>query len=85
MGDLRQQTLSGVKWSAIERFSLQGITFVLGLIMANLLTPADFGTIGMLGVFIAISQTFIDSGFGNALVRKLDRTEVDFNTLVSQF
>ncbi len=81
MSELRQQTLSGIKWSAIERFSMQGITFVLGLIMARLLTPADFGTIGMLGVFIAISQTFIDSGFGSALVRKLDRTEADFNTV----
>lgn len=81
MGEIKQQTISGVKWSAIERFSNQGITFVLGLIMARLLTPTDYGTIGMLGIFIAIAQTFIDSGFSNALVRKIDRTEKDLNTV----
>lgn len=81
MGEIREQSLSGLKWSAIERFSMQGITFVLGLVMARLLTPADYGVIGMLSIFIAISQTFIDSGFGNALIRKLDRTEADFCTV----
>lgn len=81
MGVIKEQTISGIKWSAIERFSVQGITFVLGLIMARLLTPSDYGIIGMIGIFIAIAQTFIDCGFGNALVRKLDRTESDFNTV----
>lgn len=81
MGELRSKTISGMKWSAIERFSVQGITFLLGLVMARLLTPADYGLIGVLGIFIAVAQTFIDSGFGNALVRKLDRTEYDLNTV----
>lgn len=81
MGELRSKTISGMKWSAIERFSVQGITFLLGLVMARLLTPADYGLIGVLSIFIAVAQTFIDSGFGNALVRKLDRTEYDLNTV----
>jgi O-antigen/teichoic acid export membrane protein len=49
--------------------------------MARLLEPSDYGVIGMLAIFLAISQTFIDSGFSNALIRKQDRTETDFSTV----
>lgn len=77
---LKSQSLSGIKWSAIERFGVQGIQFIIGLILARLLTPSDYGIIGMLAIFMAISQTIIDSGFSKALIQKLDRTEVDFST-----
>lgn len=80
MGSLKENTINGVKWSAIERFTVQGVSFVVGLVLARLLTPSDFGIIGMLSIFMSISQTFIDSGFSNALIRKLDRTEVDCST-----
>lgn len=78
--NLKQDTLKGVKWSALERISLQGIQFIIGLILARLLAPSDFGTVGMLAVFISISQTFVDGGFSNALIRKIDRTETDYST-----
>ena len=81
MESVKQETLSGVKWSAIGSFSYNGIHFILGIILARLLTPDDFGAIAMLGVFIAISNTFIDSGFTQALIRKLDRTDVDYSTV----
>ena len=81
MDGIKEQTISGIKWSAIERFSVQGIQFLLGLMIARLLSPSDYGIIGMLGIFFAISQTFIDSGFSNALIRKIDRTDVDFSTV----
>jgi O-antigen/teichoic acid export membrane protein len=77
---LKEKTIKGVFWSSIERFSVQGIQFILGIIMARLLTPADYGVIGMLAVFLAVSQTFVDSGFSSALIRKQNRTEVDFST-----
>lgn len=80
MGDIKQQTLSGVKWSAIGRFSTQCIGFVIGLILARLLSPSDYGVVGMIGIFLAIAQSFIDSGFSSALIRKKDSTEVDFST-----
>lgn len=80
MGNLRQNTIKGVKWSAVERFSVQGIMFLVGLVMARLLTPSDFGVVGMLSIFLAVSQTFIDSGFSYALIRKIDRTEIDCST-----
>jgi len=78
---LKQKTISGIFWSSIERFSVQGIQFVLSIIIARLLIPDDYGLIGMLAIFLAISQSFIDSGFASALIRKQDRTEVDFSTV----
>lgn len=80
MGEIKKQTISGVKWTAIERFSIQIVTFLLGLVVARLLTPSDYGLVGMIGIFFSVSTTLIDSGFGNALVRKPDRTEADYYT-----
>lgn len=78
---LKQKTFKGVIWSAVERFSTQGVQFLFGILLARLLTPNDYGTIAMLAIFMAVSQTFIDSGFGNALVRKPDRSEADKATV----
>lgn len=78
---VRQDTVSGVKWSAIEKIALQGIQFIIGIILARLLTPSDYGVLGMIAIFIAIANTFIDSGFSNALIRKKDRTQADSSTI----
>lgn len=80
MGDLTNKTLSGVKWNAIGRFSTQGISFVISILLARILSPSDYGVIGMIGIFMAIAQTFIDSGFGSALIRKKDCTDTDYST-----
>ena len=60
MSNLKNKTAKGLIWSFIERFSAQGVQFILGLVLARLLLPSDYGLIGMLAVFIAISQTFIN-------------------------
>lgn len=78
---IKQQTISGVKWSAIESYANQGIQFILGMIMARLLLPSDYGIIGMVAIFFAVAQSFVDSGFGEALIRKQNRTEVDCSTV----
>lgn len=78
---LKQKAFKGIIWSSIERFSAQGVQFVLGLILARLLLPEDYGLIGMLAIFLAISLTFIDSGFSKALIQKKDRDEKDFSTV----
>lgn len=78
---LKQQTIKGVTWSSIERFSVQGIQFLIMIIMARLLSPNDYGLIGMLTVFISIAQSLIDSGFSQALIRKQNRTETDNSTV----
>ena len=81
MGSLKEKTVKGVMWSSIDRFSTQGISFVFSILIARLLLPSDYGVIAMLGIFMAVSQCFIDSGFGTALIRKNDRTETDFCTV----
>ena len=81
MSSLKDKTVTGVIWSAVDRFSAQGIQFVFSLLIARLLVPEDYGVVAMLGIFMAVSQTFIDSGFGAALIRKIDRTEEDFSTV----
>ena len=73
--------VNAIGWSAIERFSVQGISFIVQLVLARLLTPSDFGVIGMLSIFLQISQVFIDSGFANALIQKQDCREKDFSTV----
>ena len=74
-------TTNGVIWSAIERFSVQGVQFLLSIVIARLITPAEYGLIAMLAIFMAVAQTFIDSGFGSALIQKKDRDETDYSTV----
>lgn len=74
---LKNKTVKGVVWSTLERFSVAGVNFIFGLILARLLMPSDYGAIAMLAIFMAIAQTFIDSGFSNALIRKPERSETD--------
>lgn len=78
---LKRKTLKGTIWSSLERFSVQGIQFFVMIVMARILTPEDYGLVGMLAIFIAISQSLIDSGFSQALIRKQDRSEVDNSTV----
>ncbi len=78
---VKQQAAKGMMWNAIERFSTQGIHFVLTIILARLLSPADYGLVAMLTIFMAVAQTLIDSGFSNALIQKKNRTETDYNTM----
>lgn len=79
--DLRKKTSKGLFWNSIHNFSMSGIQFLLMLIMARLLSPEDYGTVGLISVFITISHVFIDSGFSTALIRKKDRTQTDLSTV----
>lgn len=78
---LKQKTINSLFWSFIEVFAVQGLQFIVGVVLARILTPKDFGLVGMLTVFIAISQTIIDSGFSQALIRKQDCNQKDFSTI----
>lgn len=68
MGELKNKAAKGIFWSSVDRFSSQGLQFVFGILIARLLLPSDYGVVAMLGIFMAVSQTFIDSGFGAALI-----------------
>ena len=78
---LKNKAIKGVGWSAVESFSVKGITFLIQIILARLLTPADYGIIGMLAVFMQVGQVFVDSGFANALIQKKDCNDADFSTV----
>lgn len=78
---LKQKTVSGLLWSFIDQFSNLGVSFIAGIILARLLSPIEFGLIGMILIFIAVSETFINSGFSNALIRKRNCTVTDFSTV----
>ena len=78
---LKSKTIKGIAWSAVERFSTQGASFLIQLLLARLLMPSDYGIIAMLAIFIQIAQVFIDSGFANALIKKQNCTEEDYSTV----
>ena len=67
-------------WSGIQQFVVFGIQFVVGVVLARLLTPYDFGVIAMQGVFFAISNAFIDCGLEGALIQKKECTKADENS-----
>ncbi len=80
MTELVHKTKKGLKWSAIERILTQGIQLAITLFLARLLGPNAFGLVGMLAVFIAIANVFVDSGFTSALIRKPERCDSDLVT-----
>lgn len=79
--DLKTKTLSGMIWSFVQRFGTMAISFVSNIVLARLLTPDDYGTIGMLMIFIAVANTFVDGGFGSALIQKKEPTKEDYSTI----
>lgn len=79
--DLKKETVKGVAWSAVEKFSTGGVLFLANIILARILTPKDFGLLAIINIFIIIAQTFIDSGFSNALIQKKDRNQIDYSTV----
>jgi len=81
MSALKHKTVSGFIWSFIDQLFNSGITFIAGVILARLLSPTEFGLVGMTTAFIAISNTFINGGFSNALIRKKNCTDVDYSTV----
>ena len=81
MTSIKQRTIAGLKWSTAERFSSQGIRFIISIIIARLLSPADYGIIGMIMIFIEISGVFVGGGFSSALIRKQNRTDADLSTV----
>lgn len=75
--ELKTKAAYGVLWSFLERFGQQSVQFAISIILARLLMPKEFGLIGMLVIFTVIAQTFLDSGFGSALIQKKDAVYID--------
>lgn len=79
--DLKKETVKGVAWSGIDKIANGGILFIANIVLARLLSPKDFGLLAIISIFVQISQTFIDSGFTNALIQKKDRSQTDYSTV----
>ena len=79
--DLKKKTVSGVLWSFAGQFSVQGIQFLVSIVLARLLSPDDYGMIGMLAIFLAISQVFIDGGFSSALIQRKKCDDTTYSTV----
>jgi len=78
---LKQRTISGLSWNFTGNFVDKAIAFVIGIILARLLTPREYGLVGMVSIFIILTQPFVNSGFSQALIRKKKCTQTDFSTI----
>lgn len=77
---LKSKTVRGVGWSFADNIASAGVSFLIGLVLANLLTPEEYGILAIIMIFIAVSNSIIDSGFSSALIRKTDCKPIDYNT-----
>ena len=80
-GGLKKKAASGMIWTALQKYSTMIIQFISGIILARLLTPHDYGCIGMLTIFMVLAESFIDGGFGSALIQKKQPTQEDYSTI----
>lgn len=78
---LKQKTVKGVTWTFTEQVLTRGVNFLIGIILARLLSPTDYGLVGMLGIFLTISQTLINGGLTSALIQTKNPSEKDFSTV----
>lgn len=79
--NLKEAAASSLIWNALQKYATLGISFISSIILARLLTPYDYGCIGMLEIFIAIATIMIDGGFGSALLQKKRPTQEDYSTI----
>lgn len=78
--NLKDKTISGLTWSSIDNIASQGITFLIGIILARILSPTEFGTLGIAMVFVGLFNKIVDCGFSAALIRKQNISSIDYNT-----
>ena len=80
LDNIKQKTVSAVIWNTIEKITVKGVSFAISIVLARILSPNDYGLIGMLAIFMALSNLFIESGFAKALIQKQDCTDSDYST-----
>ncbi|MDR1624477.1 MAG: lipopolysaccharide biosynthesis protein [Tannerellaceae bacterium] len=81
VNSLKQKTLTGLGWSFTDNLLSQGVAFGVGIVLARLLSPEEFGVIGIVSIFIAVFTSIVDSGFSGALIRRNNAKEIDYNTV----
>lgn len=80
-GSLKEKTVRGVGWSAIDNVAQYAVSFIVSIVLARLLSPDDYGLIGIIAIFTAVCNSLINAGFSQALIRKTNITEDDYNTV----
>ena len=78
---LKSKVAKGAVWTLMEKLSTQVVGFVVGMVLARLLTPNDYGTVALTGIFFAVAGVLVDGGFGNALIQKKGADDLDFNSV----
>ena len=78
----KNKIVSGLLWKLLELGGTQGIQFVVSVILARILTPDEFGTIGLITIFITIANTFVQSGFATSLIQKKDVYDDDYSSVM---
>lgn len=81
MPNLKEKVAKGAMWTLCEKLSCQTVNFVVGMILARLLTPTDYGTVALTAIFFAVANVLSDSGFGGALIQKKNADDLDFNSV----
>lgn len=79
--DIKEKTFVGLYWNFVDTFANYGLQFILHIVLARLLLPSEYGLVGMVGICISIGYAFVDSGFGQALIRKNKATDIDYSTV----
>lgn len=78
---LKNEAIAGMIWNGIDKIAIKGIAFIIGIILARILMPSDYGLIGMLAIFMAFSELFVSGGISQALIQKIDRNDIDYSTI----
>ena len=75
---LKDKMIGALAWSSVDRVAQQGIQFIIGIVLARLLAPDDFGLLGMIMIFATLSYVLVESGFSAALIRQRNRLQFGF-------
>ena len=78
---LKDKTVKGLGWSALDNAARYGMQFAVGIVLARLLSPDDYGLLGLVGIVTVVCTALVNGGFTTALIRKKDATEEDYNTV----
>ncbi len=79
--EMKGKVVKGLLWKILENGGAQGIQFVITIILARLLTPAEYGVVGIITIFITLANVIVQSGFSTALVQKREADRTDFSSV----
>lgn len=79
--EMKQKVVKGLFWKVLENGGAQGVQFVIAILLARLLTPSEYGVVGIIMIFITIANVFVQNGFSTALIQKKQADQVDFSSV----